>query len=360
MARNLLSDNDKEKWETLKLPRIYCANRLQSLREMFGSWEATLNLVHESVTEICLEVEKFRASNPAPIRSSGPMETLKQMRKRFRLRWKREEVQGSIRELRDFTADFNELRARIIADVKEIQNTTSAPESTMRRRASQLNSLEKYRQIRSASCRLYNIFALRWSCERHQSHAANISLVDDWRSVKSEDPEPFVKFDVAIDCDSNSTTCQETPIWLEVEAVGASSLVALGQKVGHSSTEPSKAWAGVMETITQHSGPMVIHPAEKARQRLTKKAVRVQRPPVGSESAMPAMQATAHDDQSEEPGMTSTTSDPMIDLEMIEDFCRHFQIPQPMNSNACVGYINDLGLHRFYLPPPGRQLPGQQ
>jgi hypothetical protein len=376
-ARNLLSDSSKEKWVELKLPAVYISNRLESLQEAFASWDATLGLVVSSVTAICLEVEDFRTSNAVPVRPLPSREVLKQLPKRFRLCWEKNKVRDSIKELREFTADFNELTARIINELKEIQSTNpSDQEITMQRKASQLNSLEKYRQIRSASYRLYNTFALRWSCARHKWHAASISIGDGGTSIKSKNMEDGIKFDIAIDCEADSPTFREAPIWLEVETVDAGRPVAPVHKAEQSGTESVDAWTDVMERITRHSQPMVIGHLEKVHKRLDKKAVCFQSAgvSVGLVGAISGtmtttvMQATADDNKDGETipisttdtSSTSITPDSIIDLETIEDFCQHFQIPRPICSYTCVGYIKDLGLHRFYLPPPERQLSGQQ
>ena len=368
-ARNLLSDSSKEKWEELKLLAVYGSNRLESLQETFASWKATLELVLSSVTAICLEVESFRTSNAVLVGSMPSREILKQLPKRFRLCWKKNEVQESIKELRDFTSDFKELTTRVINELMEIRSTSRPAQITVRRNAGQLNSLEMYSQIRSASYMLYNTFALRWSCARHQRHAASISLVDDGTSIKSQVTKDGIKFDVAINCD-DLPTCQEAPIWLVVETVDASRRVAPVYKAEQSEIECDDAWAGVMEKITKHSQPMVIEHDEKVHKKLVKKAVRFQSAGVGlvgavSGTTMAVMQATADNDKDEEAIPTSTTAtsitpNSMIDLEMVEDFCRHFRVPRPTRSYTCIGYIKDLGLHRFYLPPPERRLSGQQ
>lgn len=314
-----------------------------------------------------------------PQKSLPSRELLKQLPKRFRLCWRKNEVQDSIKELRDFTADFNELTTRIINELKEIQTTAPpAPEMLIRHRASQLNSLEKYRQIRSASHRLYNTFALRWTCTRHKKHAASISLVEDDTLPQPGDALDGIKFDVAISCDADSPTCPDVPIWLEVESVDANSFEFGSQKREEpSDTDSNDAWTSVMDTMTKHTQPIVIKKAEKIRNKLVKKAVRFQSTASNLVAAISTTRSSSttlvqvtggEDDKDKDKGGTigpfptndPATADSIIDLEMIEDFCRLFQVPRPVWSSKPVGYIRNLGLHRFYLPPPQRRLSGPQ
>ncbi|UPK96571.1 hypothetical protein LCI18_007506 [Fusarium solani-melongenae] len=316
-ARGLLSERSQETWLTLQLITINSEQRLESLRDTFTSWKATLDQVLSSITTICLEVESFRITN----------ETLKQLRKRFRLCWRKGEVQDSIQELRDFTADFNELTTRIISELKEIQST-AAKESVIQRRASQSGNLDRYRQIQSASLRLYNIFAQRWSCTTHPRHTASISLVDFNISGKSKVTENSIRFDVAIACEVESAKAPDSLIWLEVETVEARASKA--GKPTQSGTGEEDTWGNTIQKMTQHAYQACLEPS-------------------GSLDAERSVNSSQ-----------TSNSDSIIDLEMIKDLCRHFQIPRPICSSNCVGYITYAGLHHFYLPPPERQPLGQQ
>ncbi|KAJ5541185.1 hypothetical protein N7494_006261 [Penicillium frequentans] len=353
-AQNLLSDSNRESLRRLKLPNIDDGTRIESLQEMFSSWNATLELVLTTATAICLEVERFGTNNTP---------------KRFRLCWKKSEVQISIQELRSFTADFNELTTRIVNELDQIRGTSLPAQGiTMRQNRSQSNGLEKYRQIRSASSRLYNVFALQWSCAGHQRHAASISLTDKSKSMKLDKAEDGIKFDVAIDCEANS------PIWLEIEVTDGSHPTNPLCKTENIDTKPDNAWANVMEKITQHSQPMVIRNVKKVHEKVTTRVVPVESDDVCPVAAIsdsgstPIKQGTADDNQDEatRPAYSSTTTinptrlDSMIDLKMVENFCCHFQVLETTCSNNCVGYIQDVGLHLFYLPPPERRPLEQQ
>jgi hypothetical protein len=361
-ARSLLSDS-RENLQKLKLPIPYDSTRIESLQELFGSWKSTLELVSTTATAICLEVESLGASNTG---SFG---------KRFRLCWKKNEVQTSIQELRDFTADFNELTTRIVSELEQIRGIALPTQGiTMRQKASQLNGLEKYRQIRSASSRLYNVFALRWSCARHTRHAASISLIDESKSIKLEKAEDGVRFDVAIDHEADSSTCREMPIWLEIKATHEGCLDTSLCKTELVDDEPDNAWTDVMEKITKHSQPMIIkqveRPPKRGIGRLFPSKPDDFGPAAVNSGSSTIVQGTADDDddQNEDTPPASissktnhpTTSDSMIDLDLIKNFCYHFQVLEPVSSNTCVGYIQEVGLHRFYLPPLGRRPSEQQ
>ncbi|KAJ5178822.1 hypothetical protein N7492_002032 [Penicillium capsulatum] len=337
-ARDLLTPNISGQWEMLHIS-VLCGqdqNRLEALRETFDSWEATLDLVHQSIETICLELEGFR--------SSDSTETLKQLAKRFRLSWKKTEVQSAIQELRDFTADFNELTARIVSELKEVKSNPSAP--ALRWRASQLNSLEQYRQIRVASHSLYNTLAVKWSCPKHQRHAAHIAVI---RSSPQWDL--CVKFGMAIDPDCPQSTGRETPIRFEVEALDPNSPM-------QPALPPAPEWDTIEKMKTRS---LAIRPAtkkkskKKASKKVRLRTASISDPKPSASSASSASSSltlvnTASSD-------TVNVSDTMANLSLVDDFCHHFinpqMYPQMYPNNSYIGYIQNDGLHRFYLP--GRQ-----
>lgn len=353
-ARDLLAQDAPTQWDGLNIP-VPCGqdrNRLEALGEMFDSWEATLDLVLQSIEAICLELESFRVDST---------ETLKQLSRRFRLSWKKSETEDAIKELRDFTADFNELTARIIVELKEVKSSPPAT-SAMRWRASQLNSLENYRQIREASNRLYNSFARRWSCTKHQRHAANICVV----SGKPQQ-DLCVKFGIAIDSEQVESKCldsehvepkcRETPIWFEVEALDAeNAFIPAPQKC-------DIALDNAMEKIETHSKPLSIRPATKKSKKKSKnKKVRI-RSSSTSTGSVPGLSTgpptvCPKTPASSNSTLISTPSITTVDLSLVNDFCNHFQVTQIDTNNPCVGYLKDDGLHRFYLP--ALQQPEQQ
>jgi hypothetical protein len=171
---------------------------------------------------------------------------LKRLPKRFMLAWKKQDLQDSIRELRDFVSDFDELTARIIDDLKEDQNQTPKRQTPIVRDPSTCNSLERYSEIRTASLRLYNTFSLRWSCVKHAEHAAAITLASDCTLARQRKMPNGVLFDVAISCKHVPPTPCPPPIFLEVESVDPS-LPAIpgGVKTDHS----DQVWDVVMSNI---------------------------------------------------------------------------------------------------------------
>ncbi|KAJ5151061.1 uncharacterized protein N7482_010313 [Penicillium canariense] len=361
LARDLLSDASKERWATIQLHGSHNPNRLESLRDAFSSWEATMKLVLDSITTVCGELEGFRTSHTAQGGVSAGTTILRQLPRRFRLCWKKENVQSAIKELRDFTADFNELTARIVAELRDIQSTAQRQELAPQWKASCMNSLEKYRQVRSASYILYNIFALRWCCAQHDKHAANISLVDDRKFAESDRVDDYVKFNVAIDCAASSPLWRETLIWLEIEALNGNHQGVSRKRVERSDSgteqDEDNIWADKMEGLAAYSRPIVIRPAKKAQRKVLKKASQSVPTPAGAGGLMSTIHQTDDDSLRES---IPDTPDSMVDLETIEDFCGHFQIGQSRLSTSCVGYIKELNLHRFYLPSAGQHVPEQQ
>ncbi|KAL2691421.1 hypothetical protein Neosp_001806 [[Neocosmospora] mangrovei] len=302
-ARGLLSERSPETWQTLMPEWINSEQRLESLRETFTSWESTLKQVLSSVEAICAEVENFGTTNVVPVGSFCSREALKQLRQRFRLCWRKGEVQNSIKELRDFTADLNELTARIIIELKQIQSTPAKGKGpAIRPRTSQSRSLDKYQRIQSASLRLYNTFAQRWSCTKHPRHAASISLVDFSLSSKSKVSGNTIKFDVAIACELEAAKAPDSLIWLEVETVDARTPKAV--EVARPKTSDEDTWETTIQMMTEHG----------------------YRASSGSSGSL----------STENLAKSSQTSNvgSILDPEMIEDLCRLFQIAKPIYISA--------------------------
>lgn len=126
-------------------------------------------------------------------------------------------------------------------------------------------------------------------------------------------------------------------------------------------TQHSKSnadWISMMKEIRNHSQPLVIRNRKQTR-KLAKSSERVQPAHGDLEKDEPG----EHNEKAQGQKTTSlAASGSTTNLELIEDFCHHFQIPQSIRpSSICVGYIKDLGLHRFYLPSSsGGQPSGKQ
>jgi hypothetical protein len=106
---------------------------------------------------ICHELKEFQSQGPLQMDRSARMSKLQEVLNRFRLAWKKDSLQNSIKELRAFTADFNELTTRIVDDIRELTGdgcehqrlARSIPPTKINQ-----NSLETDRKVRAAS---YNI-----------------------------------------------------------------------------------------------------------------------------------------------------------------------------------------------------------
>ncbi len=176
-----------------------------------------------------------------------------------------------------------------------------------------------------------------------------------------------VTFDVAIDCEADSLAYPEAPIWLEVEIVDASLPAPAVPEAEQRDAGTNDAWTGVMKKISRHYQPEAAWQVEKLHKKLVKRAAQLpstnasegQRIAVSCSTTVTVVQASASEpDESGEsvPIITAVVSDALVDLETIDDFCQHFQIPQTLFTNKCVGYIKDVGLYRFYVSPPERRL----
>ncbi|KAK3369987.1 hypothetical protein B0H63DRAFT_551939 [Podospora didyma] len=357
-ARTLLVSS-KDEWEALRLPEAVDPDQLASLRETFTSWDCMLQMIHSSMNAICAEVENFHTSIGARAGSAPSNDGPRRISKRFLLCWKKTELQEAIAELRSFTADFKELTARVIAELEGIQTLAKPPAQVgtpeTKETTGQIDSLEKYRLIRSASSRLYNTFALKWSCASHKEHAASISLFNYATSTKSTSREQGLKFDI--------------------ETIDSASRDLSTDMSGESDDEPDE-WTRRYQRLTVNHLSQSMHlvanettvkalrnslKEKLLKEKLLRKFELFHSADIGlDDSTKTTASATTHVDEARESISSTTvaeenppiTPDSMINLEEIEDICRHLQIPRSICSNTCIGNIEGLALHRFYLQSP--------
>lgn len=360
LAEEILSNVRSVVLEELELPNDQVNSRSDLLRGMFASWEATLKLVRDSILVISREIKGLRPETPKTEHSASK-EIIKDILNRFRLSWRKGTVQNSIKELRSFTADFNELTTRIVDNVRDLRNK-GRPNQRREHRPTLLNqdSLNKYRQIRAASYNLYDIFTQRWVCTRHHKHALNVSLAGNESPTQADPTQRCIRFKVAVDCACGYSSCQDTPVWVDVEALETISTNRqddLGDQLTDKIPElgTRNALATMIENITPYSRPLVVGRSAKFQQKPVGKRV-------PSTSALSATAANPTPMTVNKASTSVVNSTSMVNLEDIQDHCGHFgtRTTQSAIPSYYVGLIKEPNLHRFHMPPPERQLPSQQ
>jgi len=277
---------------------------------------------------------------------------------KFRLCFRKEEVQSDIRELRDFVSDFEKLTSEIIEQLRDLDINKPSSESLNRRTATYWNDLERYRQIRTASVSLYDTFTFRWSCATHQQHVAIISLKDEGsRETKQPRKSSVIRFNAMI----SPTTPESSPLWLEIEHVNVTTdkdTGACGDGNLTTETKPSDVWTSTMETLQKNAQRSVTPPdLPRIPKKLIKRPPSVDQAPRKKKVVqfLPILTAVSqrtavlskiaeHDDTavSEEP--------PVRNLGRIAEFCSHFEANTSNSSSMCIGYLRHTGIYRFYPP----------
>ncbi|KAF4459335.1 hypothetical protein FALBO_13904 [Fusarium albosuccineum] len=318
-ARSLLS-GEGQGWDELKIHGPNSSIRAEALHDAFNSWKDTLDEIHHSLQSICSEVESFRASSGQPAQTFS-MDSAKQLRKQFKVCFKKEHVQGAIEDLRNFTADFNQLTAR----------------------------------IRVASSSLYETFAFRWSCAVHQRHVASIMVQDGKKPIRAGKGIVFE----AVVAHSEAET---SPLWLEIECLDENQTFPLPSNPATvEELESDKTWSPVVDALKKHSQRMVLEPVvQRTPNKLTKRPKSSQAPDATTPGKVVRFQTPSLEphDTEDAPGSeqdsTQTDDTQLTNLDIVEDVCQHFQTSHSSCESSCdptcVGYIQHSGLHRFYIP----------
>jgi len=328
------------------------ANR-PALSHSFGLWNKALEQFHTSLADICRILESFveiDTTSVEPLKSSG---SSREVAKRFRFCWKENGIQKSINALSTSLSDFIALSDNIARQLDSRQEDQSSRSSAMPHRATSLNSLERYRQIRHAACSLYQTFSFMWPCTGgHPCHTADIAAVD---ISSTNNAENRVQFEVAIDCHEHSNSRGQKPVWVRIATLER----AGGKKPDETyDRRDTKTW---ITSIEEYTHPLVVTKETKKRNKLQKKTVRFNSVDDNSASrtATVTVTETSHSQGGNHtpiPDMvtlaTATVShETVVGTQCTVEVCPHFTAHM---AEAPIPSISSQ-LHQFrYLPLAGR------
>lgn len=347
-ARNFISG--ERSWDDLGIHGLDL-KRAESLRDSFASWKATLDEIHDSLQAICFEIESFRVS--ASTMSTQLGLSVERFRKQFKLCVKNESVQEAIEDLRSFTTDFNRITSQIIDELKDPSlGSSSSDKPAACTKPSYWNSLEMYRQVRSASSSLYETLALRWSCALHQRHVASITFQDGNKPPQSG---KGIKFEAVVTPSESETS----PLWLEIECFhdtrtsqpssGLPSVVK---------SEFNKTWLNVVDTLEKHSQPVSLDSTQRMPNKIKGQTIPLNRIKTTKVVRFQALSLKPNQVQGPNKGQEQDTTHQgdtqLTNLEVIDDICQHLQTSHSTCEPTYVGYIEHSGLYRFYMPSSQR------
>lgn len=271
--------------------------------------------------------------------------------KRFNLVWKKPEILKAIRELREFTADHNDLTGRLVIGLQEVSSVKSSGETRSHLSVGSQRSLERYRYIRDASRHLYDTLANHWSCACPLSHVANICLIKERENITSDN---VVNFELTIDT-ADWLATSKGPLWLEVKLVDPASPPA-----GEAKDPSADRW---MDQLTLHSKPYVLETIEKQKARkLTKKTTHG----VTGDLEIKVEETTKEPIQVCQESAVATSSTGMafqsLDMGKIGDFCAYFRktvSPCLATCTCCQAAAHRFEKHHMLLQSLDRLCSGQ-
>lgn len=262
------------------------------------------------------------------------------MLRRFNLAWKKPEILKAIRELREFTADHNDLTSRLVVGLQNVSATRHVGVSGANLQRTSDEALRRYRYIRDASLYLYNTLVSHWSCTCQIPHLANICLMKEGEDTSRENA---ISFELAIDTAQQLAT-STGPVWLEVKLVDPASPVVVG------SGDPSAdRW---VNQLREHSKPFVFHIDEKAPPRkLTKTMASGSATGSATSGKTFTEQASISVQVSHEtmPSPSTTTAAfESLDLEKVGNFCTYFRkTASPCLAKCACPTCQGGGAHKF-------------
>ena len=273
--------------------------------------------------------------------------------------------------------DFSQLTSQLIGQLQHLQTTqlTASNATVSRRTPAQWNSLERYRQIRSASRGLYELFASRWSCAVHNQHTAAISAKGAIKEIENKKggERHNIRFQACIS--PPDVQMSSPPLWLEIEYIDVQNRGPNTQSPKITSAQPGSdaSWRALVGSLEKKAQLLRPEPANVAISQLDKLSNRLKKRTQPQKQVLPrktkvvqfsttttivATREREHSpfSESDEDTAISGGSITSTDLSQISDFCQHFSSNQlaltHLNSSSpCIGYLRNSGLHRFYPLP---------
>ncbi|KAK3983857.1 hypothetical protein QBC44DRAFT_390757 [Cladorrhinum sp. PSN332] len=260
-----------------------------------------------------------------------------------------------IGQLRRLNQDFSDISNKLIVNIYNIARVYESKAAdpslnkdfTRRRRAVDNNTIEKYRQIRVASHKLYDTVADNWPCPNHQNHSVSVTFVE------GNDDRDTTRFDIAL-CVGKSRTVassshMEHPehpntLWLEIEHLHEASTFT------NNSTNPgsvSRAVGFASELLDDITSSISNHLDNlTATGKLS--GISEQRSDIGQGKGMCT------------DTIRKSPSEQITDLVSVSDFCHHFGSRDQANASGreCLGSLGGQHVQRFYLQPRERRYRG--
>ncbi|KAK4220593.1 hypothetical protein QBC38DRAFT_404690 [Podospora fimiseda] len=252
----------------------------------------------------------------------------------------------SLDELKSLIDDFGHRTAMILDGIKSIRSTTSLMDNPRKRRAAaDLNTIDRYQQIRSASTKLYETMAHGWICRKHPAHLVSVAFVE------GNHQRDTIKFDVAVSvCESAATSVtsgsgqsaspESETVWLEIEHLEQVTPPTYNDSLPRVTFASAAMLSTFDDVINTHPTP-------------------------SQTTATRALSGTSGGSTTSRP--ISTTSQAMQKVERdlavtVNDFCDHFmgQYQSNPTRSECLGFLarQQKYLQKCYLSPQDRRYTG--
>ncbi|OIW27271.1 hypothetical protein CONLIGDRAFT_715781 [Coniochaeta ligniaria NRRL 30616] len=234
-ARGLLSGREHILLDGLHIGEARVA-QLLDMQDGFDLWNAALLQINSAIDAICQRLKNLHPAQGAP----GIEDDIKQFKRKLKLSFTKTALKLMIQDLRESVSEFRDLGNQIRMRLESIPRRKSQDFSAKKTPKADPRSLQTYHRIRAASSKLYDIIAMRCSCDTPHRHLVSIGLLD--KDALEKNLQKAV-FSVAISSFQHKSEA-ERPIILEVELVELQA-----QEQAKTSVEGAPAPAGRRQSV---------------------------------------------------------------------------------------------------------------
>ncbi|KAK4223624.1 hypothetical protein QBC38DRAFT_548324 [Podospora fimiseda] len=246
----------------------------------------------------------------------------------------------AVRELVRLNQSFCAIAAGIIKRIEWVVATgsQSSLKDSKKWSVSDMNTITKYRRIRSASTKLYETITEGWLCDSHQSHSVSVAFVEG-------NPQPdVVKFDIAVSVTEENPITAPNPLWLEIQH---SEPLETPKDTGANSVETQQLFT----TAVVNGLDAAINKKLLSAQSDATLSVRTPIPSTPPKTSTNS--TTKRQPQRSERDLAAS----------VNNFCQHFMTQYQTNPSRseCLGLIRKQQqyLQKCYLPPQDRRYTGR-
>ncbi|KAK4215171.1 hypothetical protein QBC37DRAFT_398930 [Rhypophila decipiens] len=344
----------------LRMSGIY-RGRISSLEYSFESCRQHIELINAALESLMKEINEISdlshmSSSDQPAALSR--EWLLHKGSALKLAVRNPGLTKAVKDLSELNSMFTTITRQIIGSLNQIRKgAQNNRDANLRRTPSNINRIEKYQQIRSASAALYKTLAHTWTCEvtSHDNHTARVCCVDVPETKVAES----VRFKLALSvCEvlEDESPDDDDPLWLEVEHCEVRHAENPQAAASLASRTSSNMPQDLIDDLTHRTEQFAAgHVAKKLK---STKIVRFENENPDLQTEKSSYQDNTNATDPLTPSKQSSDAD--ANLTLLANVCNHFRLHYTnCQPQQCLGYLDGKYRQRFYRPTPDQIIKGR-